>query len=134
MNDHLDPVNVVVIENSPHEVLLIREALELWTRPYRVTFYQNGQDGLDALRQGGIGSEPTLVLLDWNLIGLHGSKVLQEIRHDPALRKSFVAILTASSSEIDRQLAHKLGADKFLTKAIDVDEFFFALLELQALV
>jgi DNA-binding response OmpR family regulator len=75
-----------------------------------------------------------LILLDWNLIGLHGSKVLQEIRQDPALQKSFVAILTASSSEIDRQLAHKLGANKFLTKSIDVDEFFFSLLELQALV
>ncbi len=134
MSDQLDPVNVVVIENSPHEVLLIREALELWTRPYQVTFYQNGKEGLAGLRQSGSAGGPTLVLLDWNLIGLHGSKVLQEIRQDAVIGNSFVAILTASSSDTDRQLAQKLGANRFLTKAIDVDEFFFSLLELQSLV
>lgn len=129
----LAEVNIVVIENSPHEVMLIREALELWTRPYRVTFYQTGPEGLSALRATSEPG-PTLILLDWNLGGMHGSKILEEIRQDPARGNCCVVILTASSSELDRQLAHRLGANRFLTKAIDLDDFFYSLLELQSLV
>ena len=128
-------VHVVVIENSPHDALLIREALDLWTRPRRLTFYQNGQEALVGLRQMAetpVG--PTLVLLDWNLTGTHGSTILREVRREPALEKCFLVVLTSSSSETDRQLAHKLGANRFVTKAISLDDFFYSLLELQSLV
>jgi len=130
----LAEVHIVVIENNPHDAQLIREALDLWTRPYRLTFYQDGRKALIALRQTAespVG--PTLVLLDWNLSGLHGSKILREIRQEPSLEKCFLVVLTSSSSESDRQLAQELGADKFVTKAIALDDFFYSLLELQSL-
>ncbi len=128
-------VHVVVIENSPQDALLIREGFDLWTRPRRLTFYQNGKEALVGLRrlaEGPVG--PTLVLLDWNLLGIHGSTILREIRQEPGLEKCFLVVLTSSSSESDRQLAHKLGANRFVTKAIALDDFFFSLLELQSLV
>jgi CheY-like chemotaxis protein len=131
----LAEVHIVVIENNPHDALIIREALELWTRPRRLTFYDSGQEALIGLRQiakGFVG--PMLVLLDWNLAGLHGSKILREIRQEPALAECFLAVLTSSSSESDRQLAHELGANQFITKAITLDDFFYSLLALQALV
>src|SRR5271170_4019516 len=102
-------VHIVVIENNPHDALLIREALELWTRPRRLTFYQSGQEALIGLRQLAEGwTGPILVLLDWNLSGLHGSKILREIRQEPAFAKCFLAVLTSSSTESDRKLAHEL--------------------------
>jgi CheY-like chemotaxis protein len=128
-------VHVVVIENSPHDALLISEALELWTRPRRLTFYQNGPEalaGLQQLAESPLG--PTLVLLDWNLLGIHGSTILQKVRQEPTLEKCFLVVLTSSSSESDRQLAIKLGANRFVTKAIALDDFFYSLLELQSLV
>ena len=45
-----------------------------------------------------------------------------------------VVVFTSSSSEADRNLATTLGADLFMTKAIDLDDFFFSLLNLQTLV
>ncbi len=128
-------VHVVVVENSPQDALLIREALDLWTRPCRLTFYESGPEALVGLRQladGPVG--PTLVLLDWNLLGMHGSTILREIRREPALEKCFLVVLTSSSSESDRQLAQQLGANRFVTKAISMDDFFYSLLELQSLV
>jgi CheY-like chemotaxis protein len=128
-------LHVVVIENSPDEERLLREALDLWTRPRRLTFYRNGPDALSALRglvQQPLG--PTLVLLDWNLVGMHGSTVLREIRREPGLAGCFLVVLTSSSSESDRQLAHKLGANRFVTKAVALDDYFYSLLELQSLV
>src|SRR5208283_2018844 len=102
-------VRVVVIENNSYDVLLIREALELWTRPHRLTLYETGQEALIGLRRLAENLGPTLVLLDWNLPGLHGSKILGEIRHERGLENCFVVVLTSSSSELDRQLAQKLG-------------------------
>jgi CheY-like chemotaxis protein len=127
-------VHVVVIENNAHDALLISEAFELWTRPRRLTFYQNGPEALAGLRQlaeSPLG--PTLVLLDWNLLGMHGSTILREIRQEPILEKCYLVVLTSSSSESDRQLALKLGANRFVTKAIALDDFFYSLLELQSL-
>jgi len=125
-------VHVVVIENNSYDVLLIREALELWTRPHRLTLYETGQEALIGLRRLAENLGPTLVLLDWNLPGLHGSKILGEIRHERGLENCFVVVLTSSSSELDRQLAQKLGANKFVTKSIDLDDFFYSLLDLQS--
>ena len=128
-------VHIVVIENSPYDALLIREALDLWIRPRRLTFYQNGPEALAGLRQlaeNPVG--PTLVLLDWNLSGMHGSNILREIRQEPALEKCFLVVLTSSSSETDRQLAANLGANRFVTKSIAMDDFFYSLVELQELV
>ena len=125
-------VHVVVIENNPYDTLLIREALELWTRPHRLTLYETGQEALIGLRRLAENLGPTLVLLDWNLPGLHGSKILGEIRHERGLENCFVVVLTSSSSELDRQLAQKLGANKFVTKSIDLDDFFYSLLDLQS--
>jgi CheY-like chemotaxis protein len=128
-------VHVVVIENSPQDALLIREAFDLWTRPRRLTFYRNGQEALAGLRQlAESPMSPTLVLLDWNLSGMHGSTILREIRNEPALEGCSLVVLTSSSSESDRQLAKKLGANRFVTKAIALDDFFYSLLELQSLV
>lgn len=128
-------VHVVVIENSPQDALLIREAFDLWTRPRRLTFYRNGQEALAGLRQlAESPMSPTLVLLDWNLLGMHGSTILREIRNEPALEGCSLVVLTSSSSESDRQLAKKLGANRFVTKAIALDDFFYSLLELQSLV
>ncbi len=128
-------VHVVIIENSPQDALLIREALELWTRPLRLTFYQNGPEALAGIRQlAEVPVGPTLVLLDWNLLGIHGSAILREVRQEPALENCLLVVLTSSSSESDRQLALKLGANRFITKAIALDDFFYSLLELQSLV
>jgi CheY-like chemotaxis protein len=134
-DDSPSEVHVVVIENNPHDALLVSEALELWTRPRRLTFYENGPDALAGLVQSAESPMgPTLVLLDWNLFGMHGSTILREIRRQSALDHCFLVVLTSSSSESDRQLANTLGANRFVTKAISLDDFFYSLLELQWLV
>jgi CheY-like chemotaxis protein len=132
----VDLLDIMVVENSPHDTRLIREGLELWSRPYRLSCYADGEPALKELMQRASQGplNRTLLVLDWNLPGLHGSKLLRQLRADPRFNPVCVAVFTSSSSELDRELAKKLGADRFVTKAVDLDDFFHALVSLQELV
>ena len=76
-------VSIVAIENSPHDAHLIREALDLWTRPHDLVFYSDGLTAIEALKETApVEGQPCLVLLDWNMPGMHGSKVLKQLREE----------------------------------------------------
>jgi CheY-like chemotaxis protein len=132
----VDSLDVIVVENSPHDTRLIREGFELWSRPYRLSCYLDGERALSELMQrASLGPlNRTLLVLDWNLPGLHGSKLLRQLRADPRFDPLCVVVFTSSSSELDRDLAKKLGANRFVTKAVNLDDFFHALVSLQELV
>lgn len=131
-----DLLDIMVVENSPHDTRLIREAFELWIRPYRLSCYADGAPALSELMQRASQGplNRTLLVLDWNLPGLHGSKLLRQLRADVRFNPVCVVVFTSSSSELDRDLAMRLGADRFVTKAVDLDDFFHALVSLQELV
>jgi DNA-binding response OmpR family regulator len=132
----VETLDIVVVENSPHDTHLIREAFELWSRPYQLSVFANGEAALrELLRRASRGPlNRTLLLLDWNLPGIHGSKVLRELRADGRFSRVYIAVFTSSSSELDRRLATELGADRFVTKAMDLDDFFYAIVSLQDVV
>ena len=132
----VDSTEIVVIENSPHDTRLIREAFEMWSRPHQLTCFSDGAAAIAELsRRATQGTlKRSLLLLDWNLPGLHGSKVLRQLRADPKFSQVCVVVFTSSSSALDQDLAKKLGADRFVTKAVDLDDFFYALVSLQELV
>jgi DNA-binding response OmpR family regulator len=132
----VDLLDIMVVENSPHDTRLIREGFELWSRPYRLSCYADGASAMNELMQRASQGvlNRTLLVLDWNLPGLHGSKLLRQLRADVRFNPVCVVVFTSSSSELDRDLAKRLGADRFVTKAVDLDEFFHALVSLQELV
>jgi DNA-binding response OmpR family regulator len=132
----VDLLDIMVVENSPHDTRLIREAFELWSRPYRLSCYADGEPAMSELMQRASEGplSRTLLVLDWNLPGLHGSKLLRQLRSDKRFNRVCVVVFTSSSSELDRDLAKRLGADRFVTKAVDLDDFFHALVSLQELV
>lgn len=79
--------------------------------------------------QGGLGLElahqhaPRLVLLDRHLPDIDGAEVLRRLRVDPATATSAIYVLTADASPGQRQRLLAAGADGYLTKPIDVDQF-----------
>ncbi len=130
-----ETVCIVVIENNPDDRRLIEEALELWTQPYHLVCYDNGITAIEALKHMcQDAGDRVLVLLDWNLPGMHGSKVLKQLQDEVAMDRCFVVVFTSSSSEVDRKLAESLGASLFMTKAMDLDDFFYSLVSLQTMV
>jgi CheY-like chemotaxis protein len=86
-----------------------------------------GKDALDYLKHEGAYAEgppnrtPALILLDLNLPGIDGRKVLEIVKQDPALRKIPVIILTTSGDNRDVTQCYELGASTYIQKPVDFD-------------
>jgi chemotaxis family two-component system response regulator Rcp1 len=81
---------------------------------------------LDALKDAKVANDvasPDLVILDLNLPRLSGQEVLAVMKADESLRRIPVAVLTTSSAESDVAKTYDLGANCFLTKPVDIDQF-----------
>ncbi len=123
------PTLTLLVEDSPIDVKMTRAALEGRPRHHQLSVANDGQHALAYLRGEGAyaGSErPDLVLLDLNLPRLDGHGVLAAIRSHPELRLLPVVVLTSSQSTEDIRLAYEGGANCYVTKPADVDEFLSA--------
>ena len=115
-------MQVLLVEDSLADVELTLEALAEAKIANEVTVVRDGQAALDHL-QGQAGRRPDLVILDLNLPKLSGHEVLQQMRANPELRRIPVAILTTSAAEKDVVKGYDLGANCYLTKPVDVEQF-----------
>lgn len=120
---------VLLVEDSSADVDLTLIAFKHIHFPYEVVVTRNGIEALDYLLGTGKyvsrdkNDTPAVVLLDLKMPKLNGFEVLERMRHDPLLRDVFVVILTSSSEEKDKVRASELGADMYLQKAIDFNDF-----------
>ena len=124
--DRPDPIEVLLVEDDPGDVLLIREAFEDNKVRNRLHIVSDGVEAIDFLRkQGGFADAPTpdLVLLDLNLPRKDGREVLAEVKNDDALRTIPVVVLTTSQAEEDVLRSYDLHANAYVTKPVDFDRF-----------
>jgi two-component system, chemotaxis family, response regulator Rcp1 len=117
-----DVMQILLVEDSLADIELTLDALTDATVAHRVTVVRDGAAALEHLRLA-IEPRPHLVILDLNLPCLTGHEVLAAIRADELLHRIPVAVLTTSSAEADVTLTYDLGANCFLTKPVDVDQF-----------
>ncbi|GJL75920.1 MAG TPA: response regulator [Nitrosomonas sp.] len=125
MNDKV----ILLVEDNPDDELLTLEALEANRVGNNVIVARNGAEALDYLFGEGIyaGRDvmdwPAVVLLDLKLPKIGGLEVLRRIRADERLRPMPVVILTSSSEEEDRLKGYTLGANSYVRKPVDFDQF-----------
>jgi CheY-like chemotaxis protein len=124
--DRPDPIEVLLVEDDPGDVLLIREAFEDNKVSNRLHVVSDGVEALEFMRQAGEYADaprPDLVLLDLNLPRKDGREVLQEVKEDDALRTIPVVVLTTSQAEEDVLRSYDLHANAYVTKPVDFDRF-----------
>jgi two-component system, chemotaxis family, response regulator Rcp1 len=120
---HRDPVQILLVEDNPGDADLVLEVLDELSTPTRVSVVVDGEAAMAFLR-GDEGPRPDLVLLDLNLPKKDGREVLSEIKADPKLMHIPVIILSSSEAERDLMQAYQLHANCFVTKAVELEEFF----------
>jgi CheY-like chemotaxis protein len=92
-----------------------------------VHWCKTGQEALDYLKHEGACAQdpanalPALILLDLNMPGIDGRKVLAAVKQDAALKRIPVIILTTSSDERDVTQCYDLGASTYIQKPVDFD-------------
>lgn len=124
--------SILLVEDSPDAVELSKLALKN-CRTEEVIVASDGQEALDYLfRTGKYAARdreklPGLVLLDLRLPGLSGFEVLKKIRSDSHTKYIPVVILTVSNLKSDITRAYDLGANSYIKKSIDFEEYSVAL-------
>ena len=120
------PVELLLVEDDPGDVLMTREALDEGPLPNHLSVVGNGIDAMAFLRREGQYADaprPDLLLLDLNLPRKDGREVLAEIKSDPDLRRIPVVILTTSESADDITRTYDLHANAYITKPVDFEDF-----------
>jgi len=121
------PLQVLLVEDNPADVRLTTEVLRDATTRNELHVTRDGVEALDYLHQRGEFSDvgrPDFVILDLNMPRKDGREVLAEMHGDADLRAIPVAVLTTSTLEADIVQSYELGANCFLAKPVDLDEFF----------
>jgi CheY-like chemotaxis protein len=122
----LVPVNVLLVEDDPGDVLMTREAFEQRGMRNRLHVVSDGEQAIEFLRRVGdftAAPTPGLILLDLNLPHRSGLDVLAEVKSDSELLGIPVVVLTTSHAEQDIVRSYSLHANAYVTKPIDFDRF-----------
>jgi chemotaxis family two-component system response regulator Rcp1 len=128
------PVQILLVEDSPGDVNLTREALRTARVANELKVVGDGEAALHYLRGQGVYSgapRPDLVLLDLNLPRKDGLEVLAEIKGDPDLLTIPVIVLTTSADEADVLRSYQLHANSYVTKPVAFGDFLEALQSLE---
>lgn len=124
------PIEILLVEDSPADVRLTREALKEARITNQLHVAEDGESALAFLRDGE-RSRPDLVLLDLNLPGIDGREVLEQIKSDPSLTHIPVVILTTSRSEQDIISAYQKHTNCYIVKPIDLQQFIEVVHQIQ---
>ena len=130
----IKPLEILVANDNPDDIRLIPDAFSLWKGSRRVQVFLNGAGALVHFENRQQGNHPDLILLDWNLPGINGEQVLEHLKDDQSLKKIPVVIFTSSSAPAHRLKAIGLGADGFVTKPLDIDDFFNVIADVEEFV
>lgn len=116
-------VNILLVEDNEGDILLTTEAFEECKSIKKINIIKDGASAIDFLIKNLINL-PDLILLDINLPKKNGHEVLSFIKKNKKLNHIPVIMLTTSSSDVDIHSSYKNHANCYLTKPIDVGEFF----------
>ena len=124
--DEETPIEVLLVEDDPGDVLMTREALVGSKLVHNLHVMDNGELAVEFLRQRGQYQDaprPDLILLDLNLPRLDGREVLARIKGDESLRQIPVVVLTTSDAEEDVLRSYDLHANAYVTKPVEFEAF-----------
>ena len=125
----ISPLEILLVEDNTHDVELILRALQRCHLAHKLIHVEDGQAALDFLFCDGAYAgrnprqQPKVVFLDLKLPKLNGIQVLREIRADERTKMQPVVILTSSREDRDVIETYQLGANSYIVKPVDFENF-----------
>lgn len=127
---------ILLVEDNPDDEALTLRALKKNNIMNEVVVARDGVEALDYLFGTGVHSgrdssiQPQIILLDLKLPRIDGLEVLRQLRADPRTAMQPVAILTTSNEERDVISSYQLGANSYIRKPVDFEQFMDAIRQL----
>lgn len=127
---------ILLIEDNPDDEMLTLRALKKNNIANEVVVVRDGAEALNYLFAEGnyksrdVRDQPQVILLDLNLPKIDGLEVLKRIREDDRTKRLAVVILTTSNEDHDVIASYDLGANSYIRKPVDFDQFMEAVRQL----
>lgn len=125
-----EPKTILLVEDNADDEQLTLRAMRQSEVPNMIRVARDGAEALEHIFGTPNGRLPDLVLLDLKLPKVSGLEVLQRLRNDPRTRSMPVVVLTSSDEEKDIVESYSLGANSYIRKPVDFDEFMDAVRQL----
>ena len=125
------PVKIVMIEDDAGHAKLIEKNVRRAGVCNEIAHFADGGSALDYLFQSDIRENgPVLILLDLNLPDMSGVDILAKLKGDEKMRRSPVIVLTTTDDQREIQRCYDLGANVYITKPVDYENFANAIRQL----
>jgi len=127
---------ILLVEDNPDDELLTMRAMRKNNIANDIVVARDGAEALDYIfRQGqyedrDVDEHPQVILLDLNLPKIGGLEVLKKIRSDKSTALFPVVVLTSSKEERDLVESYRLGANSYIRKPVDFNQFSDAIRQL----
>jgi len=121
--------DILLVEDNPNDVKLTLHAFASANLANSVHIARDGVEALDyvfgaaSFPDGKLPQKPKLILLDLKLPRLDGHEVLKRIKDDPRTSRIPVVVLTSSSEEKDVMRTYENGANSYIVKPVDFEQF-----------
>ncbi|SHG77639.1 Response regulator receiver domain-containing protein [Chryseolinea serpens] len=122
-------VEVLIVEDNDEDAELAIRALKKHRLANNVVHLSDGEQALDFIFGRGnylgrvISQLPKVILLDIKMPKVSGLQVLQAVKSDPQMKVIPVVILTSSEEDPDIRKAYELGANSYIVKPVEFDNF-----------
>lgn len=120
---------ILLVDDNDDDVEATLRAFKRTNLKNGIVRAATGAEAIALLRDQRV--QPGLILLDLNMPGLDGRRVLSILKGDNELRKIPVVVLTTSGDERDVEECYQLGANTYIQKPVDLDGLFAAIQRLK---
>ena len=127
---------ILLVEDNPDDVILTKRALKDAKIANEVIVARDGVEALEYLHGEGahegrdMSIKPEVILLDLKMPRMGGLELLKIIRSEESIKLLPVVILTSSKEERDVMKSYSLGANSYIQKPVDFDQFAAAVKQL----
>jgi two-component system response regulator len=125
----IQPTVILLVEDNPDDEALTLRAFKKSNLGNEVVVARDGVEALEFLMNHEL-ELPKLVLLDLKLPKLDGMDVLERVRADERTRLLPVVVLTSSKEQEDLLKSYALGANSYIRKPVDFNQFIQAIQQL----
>ncbi len=126
-----NPVTIVMIEDDEGHARLIEKNVRRAGVCNEIVHFADGTSALAHLQSAEVrAAGPVLILLDLNLPDMSGVDILAKLKADDRMRRSPVIVLTTTDDKTEIQRCYDLGANVYITKPVDYENFANAIRQL----